>query len=161
MKSANSIIAALVSLPLPNSQRKEMKMMFSRCTKKSVASVLVLALSFLCLVVAPAKAAMVGTADMLQAQNNDLARQKIKAFMDRQDVIQQLQTLGVNPDEAKLRVDTMTDAEIALLSEKIDQLPAGGDALGFILLVGVVVFVVLLITDIMGVTDVFTFIKKK
>ena len=48
-----------------------------------------------------------------------------------------------------------------MVSKKIDQLPAGGDALGFILLVGVVVFIVLVITDIMGVTDVFTFIKKK
>ncbi|MDA8140233.1 MAG: PA2779 family protein [Desulfobacteraceae bacterium] len=136
-------------------------MKLSRSLQKSVASILILAFGFLSLIVAPAKAAMVGTDDMLQAQGHDLARQKVKIFLERQEVVQQLHALGVDPDEAKLRVDAMTDAEIAMVSKKIDQLPAGGDALGFILLVGVVVFIVLVITDIMGVTDVFTFIKKK
>jgi len=121
----------------------------------------IVAFSFLSLVVAPAQAAMVGTADILKAQSDDLARQKVKLFMERQDVVQQIQAWGVNPDEAQARVDTMTDAEISLLAAKIDQLPAGGDALGFILAVAVIIFVVLIITDLTGVTDVFTFIKKR
>jgi hypothetical protein len=129
--------------------------------KKAVACLVIVAFSFLSLVVAPAQAAMVGTADILKAQSDDLARQKVKLFMERQDVVQQIQAWGVNPDEAQARVDTMTDAEISLLAAKIDQLPAGGDALGFILAVAVIIFVVLIITDLTGVTDVFTFIKKR
>jgi hypothetical protein len=129
--------------------------------RKTVASLVLVAFSFLCLVVAPVQAAMVGTADILQAQSNDLARQKVKSFMERQDVARQIQAWGVNPDEALARVDTMTDAEISLLASRIDQLPAGGDALGVILAVSVIIFVVLIITDLTGVTDVFTFIKKR
>ena len=136
-------------------------MKLSRCTQKYVASVVVVAFSFLCLLAAPAKAAMVGTTDVLQAQSSDLARQKVMTFLERREVSQQLQAWGVDPAEAKTRVNAMTDAEIALISEKIDQMPAGGDAIGFILLVGLLAFITLLITDIMGVTDVFTFIKKK
>ncbi len=132
-----------------------------RGMKKAVACLVIVAFSFLSLVVAPAQAAMVGTADILKAQSNDLARQKVKLFMERQEVVQQFDAWGVNPDEAQARVDTMTDEEIAMLSSKIDRLPAGGDALGFILAVAVIVFVVLIITDLTGVTDVFTFIKKR
>jgi hypothetical protein len=129
--------------------------------KKAVAYLVIVAFGFLSLVVAPVQAAMVGTADILKAQSDDLARQKVKVFMERQDVVQQIQAWGVNPQEAQARVDTMTEEEISLLASKIDQLPAGGDALGFILAVAVIIFVVLVITDIMGVTDVFTFIKKR
>jgi hypothetical protein len=130
--------------------------------KKAVACLVIVAFSFLSLVVAPVQAAMVGTADILKAQSDDLARQKVKLFMERQDVVRQMQTWGVNPEEAQARVDTMTDEEISLLAAKIDQLPsAGSDALGFILAVAVIIFVVLIITDIMGVTDVFTFINKR
>ncbi|MBI5552766.1 MAG: PA2779 family protein [Desulfobacterales bacterium] len=132
-----------------------------RGMKKAVACLVIVAFSFLSLVVAPVQAAMVGTADILKAQSDDLARQKVKLFMERQDVVQQIQAWGVNPDEAQARVDTMTDEEISLLASKIDQLPAGGDALGFILAAAVIIFVVLVITDIMGVTDVFTFINKR
>lgn len=132
-----------------------------RGMKKAVACLVIVAFSFLSLVVAPAQAAMVGTADILKAQSDDLARQKVKLFMERQDVVQQLQVWGVNPEEAQARVDTMTDEEISLLASKIEQLPAGGDALGFILAVAVIIFVVLIITDLTGVTDVFTFIKKR
>ncbi len=136
-------------------------MRHQRGMKKAVACLVIVAFSFLSLVVAPVQAAMVGTADILKAQSDDLARQKVKLFMERQDVVQQIQAWGVNPDEAQARVDTMTDEEISLLASKIDQLPAGGDALGFILAVAVIIFVVLVITDIMGVTDVFTFINKR
>jgi hypothetical protein len=55
----------------------------------------------------------------------------------------------------------MTDQEVAMLSAKIDQVPAGGDALGFVLAVAFLTFVTLIILVIAGVTDVFTFINKR
>ena len=133
----------------------------SPCMQKSVASIVVVAFSLICVFVAPAQAAMVGTADILQHQDSQLARQKVLRFMERQDVMQQLQAWGVDADEAKARVHTMTDDEIAMLANKIDQVPAGGDTLGVILVVSVIAFIVLIILDIMGVTDIFTFIKKR
>jgi hypothetical protein len=129
--------------------------------RKVVASLVVVAFSFLSVVVVPVQATLVGTADILASQENDMARDKVKTFMAREDVTNRLQALGVSVEEAQARVDTMTAEEIQLLTEKIDQMPAGGDALGFLLAVSVVTFVVLVITDIIGVTDVFTFIKKR
>lgn len=121
------------------------------------------AVTFCCLsiVVAPVQASLVGTADILTVQENDDARQKVIRFLEREDVVKHLHALGVDQQEARARVDTMTAEEISLLSGKIDQMPAGGDALGFIVAVAFVAFVTLVITDIVGVTDVFTFIKKR
>jgi len=129
--------------------------------RKIVASLVVVAFCFLSVVVAPLHATLVGTADILATQEADMARDKIKAFMAREDVVNQLQAYGVEVEEAQARVDTMSAEEIQLLSEKIDQMPAGGDALGFLLAVAVIAFVVLIILDLTGVTDVFTFIKKR
>lgn len=114
-----------------------------------------------CAIAAPAQAAMINTADILEQQSLELDRQKIIRFMERQDISRQLQNWGVTLEEAQARVQTMTDQEVALLSQKIDQVPAGGDALGVIVAVAVIFVVVLIITDIVGVTDVFTFIKKR
>lgn len=129
--------------------------------QKVVASLVAVAFCFLSVVVAPVQATLVGTSDILAAQENDMARDKVKAFMAREDVVNHLQALGVSVNEAQARVDTMTAEEIQLLADKIDQMPAGAGALEFILIVSVVTFIVLLVTDIMGVTDVFSFIKKR
>jgi hypothetical protein len=129
--------------------------------QKSVTCILVVAFSFLSVIVAPLQAAMVGTADMLQQQDRELARAKVAGFMERQDVAHYLSTLGVDSNEAKARVASLTDEEISMLADKIDHLPAGGDAVGFLVLVAIVLFLVLVITDLIGVTDVFTFIKKR
>lgn len=129
--------------------------------QKTVAGMLVVAFSFLSVIVAPLQAAMVGTADMLQQQDRDLAREKVVSFMERQDVANYLNALGVDADEAKARVSTMTDDEVAMLADKIDQMPAGGDAVGFLVAVAIILFIVLVITDMIGVTDVFTFINKR
>ena len=129
--------------------------------KKVITSLLIAAFCFMSVVVAPVHATLVGTADILATQEADMTRDKIKTFMAREDVANQLQAFGVGVEEAQARVDTMTAEEIQLLSEKIDQMPAGGDALGFLLAVAVITFVVLIILDLTGVTDVFTFIKKR
>lgn len=129
--------------------------------QKTVAAVIVVAFSFLSVIVAPLQAAMVGTADMLQQQDRELARAKVVRFMERQDVATYLNAMGVDSDEAISRVATLTDEEIAMLAEKIDHMPAGGDAVGFLLAVTLILFLVLVITDLIGVTDVFSFINKR
>ena len=133
----------------------------SRNLQRLVASLVAVSFCFFSIVVAPVQAAMVTTPDIFQVQDNDLAREKVRLFLQRQDVGNYLQAMGVDKQEAQARVDTMTNEEVRMLVNKIDQMPAGGDALGFVLAVALVVFVVLVITDIIGVTDVFTFIKKR
>jgi hypothetical protein len=61
--------------------------------------------------------------------------------------------LGIDPAVAELRVNALTPSEIAQLQPQLDSLPAGGDAL--LAIVGVV-FVVLIILELVGVTNIFT-----
>ena len=82
------------------------------------------------------------------------AQQRIAAFVDRQDVQARLEAYGVSPAEVQARVASLTDEEAALVAARIDELPAGG-VVGLI----VTVFLVLLITDILGLTKVFPFTK--
>jgi len=64
--------------------------------------------------------------------------------------------MGVDPVAAKARVNQLNDDELAVLLENIDSLPAGGDIGGLL----VTVFIVLVITDLLGATDVFPFVKN-
>lgn len=82
-------------------------------------------------------------------------RDRVKSFLDRAEVQAQMQALGVNPQAAAARVNALSDDEIAGLADRVDQLPAGGD----VLTVLVVVFLVLLITDLLGLTHIFPFTK--
>jgi len=103
----------------------------------------------------PANAGMVSTDAALSAP----ARERIVNFLARPEVHAQLQAYGVNPADAKARVAALSDDEASQLAGKIDSLPAGGDALGTIVWVALVVFLVLLITDLLGLTKVFPFTK--
>jgi hypothetical protein len=105
-----------------------------------------------------AQAAMVGTEQIVQQQTGDQGREKIIAFLDRSEVQQQLQSFGVASTDAKARVANLSDSEVQMLAGKIDQLPAGGSAIGTIVGAAVFIFIVLLITDILGVTNVFSFV---
>ena len=104
-------------------------------------------------------AAMVKTETVLADGEMLPAREKIRAFLDRSDVQAALTARGINPSEAKARVDSLSDAEVKKIAARIDELPAGGDALGFVIIAALVFFLVLLITDMLGFTNIFTFIN--
>jgi len=105
----------------------------------------------------PAQAGMLPTEAGLSTEAG--TKERILGFLDRGDVRNQLQSLGVNPAYAKARVASLTDDEAAQLASKIDNLPAGGDGVGALIGALLIVFIVLLITDILGVTKVFPFTK--
>jgi hypothetical protein len=74
-----------------------------------------------------AHGAMVTTEDILDRDSKfDSDRARIKAFVSRNDVIAQLQSYGISSGEALARVDSFADREVALIADKLDQLPAGG-----------------------------------
>ncbi|HYP68690.1 MAG TPA: PA2779 family protein [Thiobacillaceae bacterium] len=104
---------------------------------------------------APANAAMVATDQLAGAAQVQDARDKLKDFLARADVRRQFEQLGVDPSAAQARADALTDEEIQRVSGQINQLPAGGDVLGVI----VFIFVLLLITDILGLTKIFPFTR--
>lgn len=106
------------------------------------------------------QAAMVETETVLRLSTVKTVRENFNQFLKREDVKTIMMAQGINPMEAKARVDSLSDAEIMNIADKMDQLPAGGSALEVIIGGAIVIFIVLLITDILGYTDVFTFIKK-
>ena len=132
-----------------------------RYNRKVIASVLVLSLTFFCTVFSPAHAALVTTNEIIKYSDEDRARENVNLFLEREDVQQQLINMGVDPQLAKIRVASLTDQEVMQLSDRIDQLPAGAGALETILIIGGVFLLVLMVLDIIGVTDIFGFINKK
>ena len=84
------------------------------------------------------------------------ARAQLIDTINRGDVKQHLITLGVEPEHVTSRINQMTADEIAQLNQQLESLPAGGDLLGVLL----VIFIVFVITDVIGATDIFPFIKS-
>jgi len=95
------------------------------------------------------------SATQAQSQSSD-ARSRIKQFMAREDVRQALVQQGVDANAALARVDAMSDEEAADMADRVAQAPAGGDVLGVLF----TVFVILLVTDILGLTKVFPFTRS-
>lgn len=83
-------------------------------------------------------------------------QERLAQLMDRADVQARLQALGVDPADARARVGALSDEEAAQLAGQIDELPAGGDVVGAAL----IVFLVLLFTDVMGYTKIFPFTRS-
>lgn len=81
-----------------------------------------------------AGATALDTAAVLQLEDRTAAEARIQAGLARDDVRRAMQSLGVDPAQARDRVAALTDAEVAQLDGKLAQLPAGGDG-GWILLV--------------------------
>lgn len=102
----------------------------------------------------PVRAELIATPEIAAAEG---VRAQLAATLARADVADALRSRGVDPAAVAARVDGLTDDEAALLAQRIDTLPAGGsDVLGTI----VFIFVLLLITDILGFTKVFPFTRS-
>lgn len=100
--------------------------------------------------------AMVSTQAIISAEKSQHQRTQLRDLLSREAVQEQLMAMEVDPAEAILRVESMTDEEIQTLAGQLETLPAGGGVTGLLVLA----LVVLVITDILGYTDIFTFIKK-
>ena len=105
---------------------------------------------------APAsQAALISSEEVIANRSSQADRDRIRSLFERADVREQLLAKGVSADAAMARVDALSDEEVASISGKLDNLPAGGDIVGAL----VFIFLVLLITDILGLTKVFPFTK--
>ena len=117
--------------------------------KSAVLSLLVIFLSTVSLMPA-AQAGVIGTQSLLSSQSSTVQDQ-LRAALEREDVRAQLVTLGVDPDKASARVATLTPDEISKMQNRIADLPAGAGALEVI----GIVFLILLILELVGVTNIF------
>ena len=103
-----------------------------------------------------AQAGMIGTDQIISSTQAQSDRAHLIESLSRADLADQLRSAGVDPVQLQDRVASLTDGEVAMLNEQLDELPAGGGILG----IAVFIFVVLLITDVLGYTEIFPFVKK-
>lgn len=96
------------------------------------------------------QAKVIDTQTLIAAQSNS-SKAQLQGLLSREDVRDKLIELGVNPDDAGNRIAALTDQEISQLQLNINDLPAGSSALA---VVGAV-FLVLLILELVGVTNIF------
>lgn len=102
-----------------------------------------------------AQAAMLGTDTLITSARSQQSITELQQLLGREDAQQQLLALGVNPDQVRERVASLSDSELARINRGIDSLNAGGDSVLGILLV---IFIVFVITDALGATNIFPFI---
>lgn len=106
-------------------------------------------------------AGFIPTNDVLSRKQVEQNRSAILNLLERDDVRNELQAYGLAPAEAAIRVHALSDAEVMQVKSQLDTLPAGEGAVGAVVGAVVLVFIVLLLTDILGLTDVFPFVKSK
>lgn len=101
-----------------------------------------------------AQAAMLGTPQVLQEQQQQVDRQQLLNMLDDQQVQQKLEELGVDRQQVAARINRLTTAELAQFNQQLAQEPAGG-------IIGVIILllVIFIITDMLCATDIFSFVK--
>lgn len=129
---------------------KPSRMVTSRFTRMTAIILSALTL-FMTLQISVAQAAMVGTQAVVQEQQTRHDRHQINALLQQEQAIDAMQSLGVDPEMVQERVASMTAEELTAFNDQVEQMQAGGSALGVI----AVIFLVLILLDLLGVTDIF------
>ncbi|PJI50276.1 MAG: hypothetical protein CTR55_05370 [Pseudomonas sp.] len=121
---------------------------------KSLAAVLVFAQLGVVAQIPLAQAAMVGTGEVLQAQQQQVDREQLLKMLDDQGVQKKLQSMGVERGKVEQRIKSLSNEELAQFNQQLDQAPAGG-IIGIILLF----LLIFVITDMLCITHIFTFVR--
>jgi len=121
-------------------------------TGKPISILAIILLLLMSTLTRPAVAAMVGTEKLLISDRNQETRSYLQQMMSRKDIQQALIARGIDLQEAQIRIDSLTDSEIELISKKVNDLPAGGvDATFVLIIVGVIVVVFIFVEYISAV----------
>jgi hypothetical protein len=113
-------------------------------------------LALMSLHMAPLQAAMVDNSQLIADSQQQMTKQEVLSQLDRQDVQDKLVAMGVDIDDAKQRIAQMSEQELAQLAQDFEQMPAGSGVIGALL----VIFIVFVVTDMLGATDVFSFVHN-
>ena len=132
-----------------------------RIFKKLVATAMAVLMVMNVAPIGLAQAKMVTTDQVLEHADPGSDRERVESFLLREGVQRQLVLLGINPEEAASRVASLSNGEIQQIAGRLDELPAGEGGVGAVVGAILIIFLVLLITDLMGLTDVYPFVNKK
>ena len=107
-----------------------------------------------------AAAAMVGTEKLLISDRNQETRSYLQQMMSRKQIQEALVARGIDLQEAKIRIDSLTDSEIEQILEKINDLPAGGIDAAFILIIVGVIVVLFIIVEYTSAVPMFSWFQS-
>lgn len=107
------------------------------------------------------QAGMVSTEDVIGTAQAEADRERVDTFIASAAVREQLRALGVDPGEAARRASALSDDELRVIAGRIDEMPAGQSAVGAIVGAILIIFIVLLVTDLLGLTNVFGFVNRR
>ena len=102
-----------------------------------------------------AQAGMLDTDTLITTGQSQQSIAGLQQLLEHEDAQRQLLALGVSPDQVRERVASLSDSELARINQGIDTLNAGGDSVLGVLLI---IFIVFVITDVIGATNIFPFI---
>ncbi len=127
---------------------------------RNTVRILVVSMCFLGVPVPVAQAELVPTdrIDFVD-RTQPAARERLASLFDRADVRAALERHGVSADEAKARVGALSEEEVERLAARFDSLPAAGNGFESVIWIAFLVFVILLVTDILGFTKVYPFTR--
>jgi hypothetical protein len=129
--------------------------MTMKTSKKTTAILMSSLMVWTGLLASTASASVISTERMVSEYSISDDRAELKAALDRDDVRDRLMDLGVSADDVSARIDALTPTELAMLQERMDQMPAGSGAVGLLALIVLIFF----ITDVLGITDIFPFVN--
>ncbi|AZZ45860.1 PA2779 family protein [Stutzerimonas zhaodongensis] len=129
--------------------------MFNSSVMKRVATLLA-AMHFMLFAQIPlAQAAMIGSAEIIAEQQQQVDRQQLLTMLENQDVQKKLVSMGVEQDQVEQRINSLTPAELAQFNQQLDQAPAGAGVVGIIVLF----LVIFIVTDLLCATNIFNFVN--
>ena len=131
-----------------------------RYIAKPLSLILIFSFILLDLTAINAKAGLIGTETVINNLQKEKSRSRISFFLNRQEVLEAFSKQGIDPLEAKKRVASLTDQEVEKICKVLNQLPAGGGGVETVVGAAVLIFFVLLITDLLGLTHVFPFVNR-
>ena len=125
-------------------------------TQKHLARILAALMLFVGVQSATVQAAMISTSDVIAKQTEQMNRAQVLELLNKQEAVDALTAMGIDPNTVEQRVNSMTADELQAFNQQVADMQAGGDSL---LGVVVLVFVVLIVLDLLGTTNIFPAIK--
>ncbi|WP_233716859.1 PA2779 family protein [Ketobacter alkanivorans] len=123
--------------------------------QRTTARLLAVTMMITGLLSATAQAAMVSTHELVNSEAQQMTRTQVLSILDKEEARSTLLNLGVNPAEVEARIDNMSAEELQAFSEQVNTMQAGGGVVGVVVLV----FVILIVLDLLGTTNIFPAIK--
>ena len=115
---------------------------------------LILSIALISISASNVQAAMISNDQIIYKTDQFSDKATLLQTIKRADVQAQLSSMGVSAVDIEARINQMTHEEIAQLNQRMAELPVGAGVLGTVVLI----FLVFVITDVIGATDIFPFI---